>query len=181
MRGPGEFFGTRQAGLPDFRVANLVRDRALLELAKQEAARFANSPQTRRKAPRRSGHASGRGSKMPGSAGMGWSRLEDHATSEEGVNAGFSHRKGLDLEVHAGNLCAAVGLVIAGALAEFREADVAVLAEFKAGGDENAVDVHAGLALKLKQHGYGPGIVGAPAEHPTTAAQNSSGEDFDKA
>jgi ATP-dependent DNA helicase RecG len=42
MRGPGEFFGTRQAGLPDFRVANLVRDRELLELAKVEAARFAN-------------------------------------------------------------------------------------------------------------------------------------------
>ncbi len=41
LRGPGEFFGTRQAGLPDFRVANLVRDRALLELAKVEAARFA--------------------------------------------------------------------------------------------------------------------------------------------
>jgi len=41
MRGPGEFFGTRQAGLPEFRVANLVRDRQLLELAKQEAARFA--------------------------------------------------------------------------------------------------------------------------------------------
>ena len=41
MRGPGEFFGTRQAGLPDFRVANLVRDRQLLELAKREAARFA--------------------------------------------------------------------------------------------------------------------------------------------
>jgi ATP-dependent DNA helicase RecG len=43
MRGPGEFFGTRQAGLPDFRVANLVRDRQLLELAKQEASRFANA------------------------------------------------------------------------------------------------------------------------------------------
>jgi ATP-dependent DNA helicase RecG len=43
MRGPGEFFGTRQAGLPDFRVANLVRDRALLELAKAEASRFANA------------------------------------------------------------------------------------------------------------------------------------------
>jgi ATP-dependent DNA helicase RecG len=43
QRGPGEFFGTRQAGLPDFRVANLLRDRKLLELAKIEAARFANA------------------------------------------------------------------------------------------------------------------------------------------
>jgi ATP-dependent DNA helicase RecG len=43
MRGPGEFFGTRQAGLPEFRVANIVRDRQILELAKQEAARFAAS------------------------------------------------------------------------------------------------------------------------------------------
>jgi ATP-dependent DNA helicase RecG len=41
LRGPGEFFGTRQAGLPDFRVANLLRDRALLEVAKVESARFA--------------------------------------------------------------------------------------------------------------------------------------------
>jgi len=46
MRGPGEFFGTRQAGLPEFRVANLVRDRQLLELAKLEAERFANNPGT---------------------------------------------------------------------------------------------------------------------------------------
>jgi ATP-dependent DNA helicase RecG len=44
LRGPGEFFGTRQAGLPDFRVANLLRDRQLLEVAKMEAARFANPP-----------------------------------------------------------------------------------------------------------------------------------------
>jgi ATP-dependent DNA helicase RecG len=42
LRGPGEFFGTRQAGLPEFRVANLARDRDLLELAKHEAARFAD-------------------------------------------------------------------------------------------------------------------------------------------
>ncbi len=40
QRGPGEFFGTRQAGAPELRVANLVRDRAVLELAKVEAARF---------------------------------------------------------------------------------------------------------------------------------------------
>jgi ATP-dependent DNA helicase RecG len=44
QRGPGEFFGTRQTGLPEFRVANLLRDRALLELAKAEAERFAAAP-----------------------------------------------------------------------------------------------------------------------------------------
>jgi ATP-dependent DNA helicase RecG len=44
QRGPGEFFGTKQAGLPEFRVANLARDRDLLELAKIEAARFVESP-----------------------------------------------------------------------------------------------------------------------------------------
>ncbi|MBS1804723.1 MAG: ATP-dependent DNA helicase RecG [Acidobacteria bacterium] len=45
MRGPGEIFGTRQAGLPEFRVANLVRDKALLELAKQEAEYFVTHPE----------------------------------------------------------------------------------------------------------------------------------------
>jgi ATP-dependent DNA helicase RecG len=44
QRGPGEFFGTRQTGLPEFRVANLLRDRAALELAKVEAERFAARP-----------------------------------------------------------------------------------------------------------------------------------------
>jgi ATP-dependent DNA helicase RecG len=44
QRGPGEFFGTRQAGMPEFRVASLLRDRAILELAKAEAARFAEKP-----------------------------------------------------------------------------------------------------------------------------------------
>src|SRR6266849_6172394 len=44
LRGPGEFFGTRQAGMPDFRVANLIRDRQLLELAKREAAAVMAGP-----------------------------------------------------------------------------------------------------------------------------------------
>ncbi|MFA5072336.1 MAG: ATP-dependent DNA helicase RecG [Nitrospirota bacterium] len=37
LRGPGEFFGTRQSGLPDLRAANILRDADLLETARQEA------------------------------------------------------------------------------------------------------------------------------------------------
>ncbi|HEV8530240.1 MAG TPA: ATP-dependent DNA helicase RecG [Methylomirabilota bacterium] len=37
LRGPGEFFGTRQSGLPEFRVADLLRDGAVLETARREA------------------------------------------------------------------------------------------------------------------------------------------------
>jgi ATP-dependent DNA helicase RecG len=44
LRGPGEFFGTRQAGMPNFQVANLIRDRQLLELAKREAAAVMAGP-----------------------------------------------------------------------------------------------------------------------------------------
>ena len=44
LRGPGEFFGTRQAGMPSFQVANLIRDRQLLEVAKREAAAVLEGP-----------------------------------------------------------------------------------------------------------------------------------------
>ncbi len=44
LRGPGEFFGTRQAGMPSFQVASLVRDRQLLEAAKREAAAVLAGP-----------------------------------------------------------------------------------------------------------------------------------------
>jgi ATP-dependent DNA helicase RecG len=44
IRGPGDFFGTRQWGIPTFRVANLVRDRDLLEKARAEAFRLAGEP-----------------------------------------------------------------------------------------------------------------------------------------
>ena len=37
IRGPGEFFGTKQHGLPELKIANIIRDRDLLEIAKQEA------------------------------------------------------------------------------------------------------------------------------------------------
>jgi ATP-dependent DNA helicase RecG len=37
LRGPGEMLGTRQSGVPTLRVANLLRDHALMEIARQEA------------------------------------------------------------------------------------------------------------------------------------------------
>jgi ATP-dependent DNA helicase RecG len=40
LRGPGEFFGTRQSGLPDLRAANILRDADLLEKARTEAYEF---------------------------------------------------------------------------------------------------------------------------------------------
>ncbi|MGH9602670.1 MAG: ATP-dependent DNA helicase RecG, partial [Terriglobales bacterium] len=46
LRGPGEFFGTRQSGMPGFRVANLLRDIELLEVARREAGRVVAGPST---------------------------------------------------------------------------------------------------------------------------------------
>jgi len=37
LRGPGEFLGTRQSGLPDFAVAELARDQVILKEAREEA------------------------------------------------------------------------------------------------------------------------------------------------
>lgn len=37
IRGPGEFFGTRQSGMPDLKVADIIRDVKILEMAKKEA------------------------------------------------------------------------------------------------------------------------------------------------
>ena len=37
IRGPGEFLGIRQSGLPDFRVASIVRDSRILNEAKEDA------------------------------------------------------------------------------------------------------------------------------------------------
>ena len=37
IRGPGEFFGTRQHGLPELKVANIFKHMKILKLAQQEA------------------------------------------------------------------------------------------------------------------------------------------------
>ncbi len=44
LRGPGEFFGTRQSGLPAFRIGDIIRDSEILEVARHEASAFAASP-----------------------------------------------------------------------------------------------------------------------------------------
>jgi ATP-dependent DNA helicase RecG len=44
LRGPGEFFGTKQSGLPSLRVANILRDSELLEVARSEASAFIAQP-----------------------------------------------------------------------------------------------------------------------------------------
>jgi ATP-dependent DNA helicase RecG len=47
LRGPGEFFGTRQWGIPAFRIGNLIRDQEILEWAKREASSFVEQPCSR--------------------------------------------------------------------------------------------------------------------------------------
>ena len=39
MRGPGDYFGTRQSGLPEFKVADITEDYRILEVAREEAAK----------------------------------------------------------------------------------------------------------------------------------------------
>ncbi len=44
LRGPGEFFGTRQSGLPTLRIGNIIRDQEVLEVARGEAQAFIARP-----------------------------------------------------------------------------------------------------------------------------------------
>jgi ATP-dependent DNA helicase RecG len=43
IRGPGEFFGTKQSGIPDLKVANIIRDVGILEASRKEAFALAGS------------------------------------------------------------------------------------------------------------------------------------------
>ena len=43
IRGAGQLFGTRQAGLPEFRYADLIRDQDLIEQARQVGDRIAET------------------------------------------------------------------------------------------------------------------------------------------
>jgi len=46
LRGPGDFLGTRQSGLPDFQLANIVTDQTILTIAREKAFQIVeNDPQ----------------------------------------------------------------------------------------------------------------------------------------
>lgn len=40
LRGPGDFFGTRQSGIPEFKVADILTDTRILEAAREDAFRI---------------------------------------------------------------------------------------------------------------------------------------------
>ena len=44
LRGPGDFFGTKQSGMPDFKLANLLTDYEILEMAREDAAELLARP-----------------------------------------------------------------------------------------------------------------------------------------
>jgi len=45
LRGPGDFFGKKQSGLPEFKVADIVHDYRILEVARDDASQLVNSQQ----------------------------------------------------------------------------------------------------------------------------------------
>ncbi|MGR3304078.1 MAG: hypothetical protein ACUZ8I_16475 [Candidatus Scalindua sp.] len=45
LRGPGEFFGTRQHGLPEFKIGDIINDYAILKLARDDAFKHVNESQ----------------------------------------------------------------------------------------------------------------------------------------
>lgn len=98
-----------------------------------------------------------------------------------GIPAREGDGDGLDFEIDAGDFGAAFLGAAAGALAEFGETNVAVLAEFKAGGDQDGIHVEACLTLELEQHVHGAGIAGAAAENPAAAAKDAAGESLHQA
>ena len=73
IRGPGELTGTRQTGLPELRIANIVRDRELLELARKEAFRLV-----------------GRGTSAASQQGKEARRLVDHVRTQWGARLGLA-------------------------------------------------------------------------------------------
>jgi len=79
LRGPGEFFGTRQSGSLGFQIANPMRDRAVLDLARQEAFALVEAA-----AP--SATPSGSGSSSGGEGAKSATNSGSNSAANSGVN-----------------------------------------------------------------------------------------------
>jgi len=100
MRGPGEFFGTRQSGLPDLRMAK-ISDVAILEMARNEAIGYSGSTrgwkEKNTKHYRRKWRVSGR---APASGVKKKSRILSggpSGTGRMGVSPSLAHGEFVDL------------------------------------------------------------------------------------
>ena len=93
LRGPGEFFGTRQAGMPDFRVANLIRDRQLLEAAKREAAAVVAGPNAEITKEERERAIQQMRARWRSTYGLGRSRLTSRSRPRRKIVQGIVQRK----------------------------------------------------------------------------------------
>ncbi len=51
LRGPGDFYGIRQSGLPEFRMADIIRDEEMLRIARDEAFKYLDSDPNLAKSP----------------------------------------------------------------------------------------------------------------------------------
>ena len=97
LRGPGDFFGTRQSGLPRLRTGDLVRDRDVMEEAHHEARAMVEAGPLDAGAGRLRAPRDGR----PGSAWRRWAATDGrpsdahHRRATEGPPAGDAHVGGL--------------------------------------------------------------------------------------
>lgn len=71
LRGPGEFFGTKQSGLPALRIANLLRDTEVLNMARRQAVAFLENPPDEREKESVLGYLRGHWQKRYGLARVG--------------------------------------------------------------------------------------------------------------
>ena len=88
IRGPGDFLGTRQSGIPPFRVADIIRDAEFLRLARNEASDFAASPEFETAEYGESSNTSanpGRALGAPGRRGRGGGRRSARSAYRSGT------------------------------------------------------------------------------------------------